>query len=182
MATAAGARALADAGADGVKAGIGPGSICTTRIVSGVGVPQMTAIASAVKGLEGTGIPVIADGGIRYSGDMTKALAGGAHAVMLGGLFAGLAESPGQTILYRGRTFKVYRGMGSFGAMMAGSADRYQQGDELEEANGKPGNGKLVPEGVEGRVPYKGAMAPFVFPISRRLASRDGIRGSAHVG
>ena len=178
VATAAGAKALADAGADGVKAGIGPGSICTTRIVSGVGVPQMTAIASAVKGLQGTGIPVIADGGIRYSGDMTKALAGGAHAVMLGGLFAGLEESPGQTILYRGRTFKVYRGMGSLGAMMAGSADRYQQGDEIDETNGKPGNGKLVPEGVEGRVPYKGAMAPFVFQLVGGLRAGMGYVGA----
>ena len=178
VATAAGAKALADAGADGIKAGIGPGSICTTRIVSGVGVPQMTAIASAVKGLQGTGIPVIADGGIRYSGDMTKALAGGAHAVMLGGLFAGLAESPGQTILYRGRTFKVYRGMGSLGAMMAGSADRYQQADELDEIDAKPGNGKLVPEGVEGRVPYKGAMAPFVFQLVGGLRAGMGYVGA----
>src|SRR5207248_10586349 len=143
IATAAGAKALADAGADAVKAGIGPGSICTTRIVSGVGVPQLSAIAEAARGLRGSGVPVIADGGIRYSGDITKALAAGAHSVMIGGLFAGLAESPGQTILYRGRTFKVYRGMGSLGAMVAGSADRYQQGGPAQPA----GNGKLVPEG-----------------------------------
>ncbi len=162
IATPDGARALADAGADAVKAGIGPGSICTTRIVSGVGVPQMSAIANAVKGLEGTGVPVIADGGIRFSGDITKALAGGAHAVMIGGLFAGLAESPGQLILYRGRSFKQYRGMGSMGAMMAGSADRYQQADGPKAT---PANGKLVPEGVEGRVPFKGHLAPFVYQL-----------------
>lgn len=164
IATPDGARALADAGADAVKAGIGPGSICTTRIVSGVGVPQMSAIANAVKGLEGTGVPVIADGGIRFSGDITKALAGGAHAVMIGGLFAGLAESPGQLILYRGRSFKQYRGMGSMGAMMAGSADRYQQGGDGPN-KAPPANGKLVPEGVEGRVPFKGHLAPFVYQL-----------------
>ncbi|MBM3982567.1 MAG: IMP dehydrogenase [Planctomycetes bacterium] len=167
VATADGARALADAGADGVKAGIGPGSICTTRIVSGVGVPQMSAISNVAKGLAGTGVPVIADGGIRYSGDITKALAAGASTVMIGGLFAGLAESPGQLILYRGRSFKQYRGMGSLGAMMAGSADRYQQ------SGGTPGGqqptatagGKLVPEGVEGRVAFKGQLAPFVYQL-----------------
>jgi IMP dehydrogenase len=158
VATVAGAKALAEAGADAVKVGIGPGSICTTRVVSGVGVPQMSAIANAVKALAGSGIPVIADGGIRYSGDITKALAAGAHCCMIGGLFAGLAESPGQTILYRGRSFKQYRGMGSLGAMNAGSADRYQQGSESRP-------GKLVPEGVEGRVPYKGPLAPFVFQM-----------------
>jgi IMP dehydrogenase len=162
VATAEGARALADAGADGVKCGIGPGSICTTRIVSGVGVPQMSAIANVVKGLAGTGIPVIADGGVRYSGDITKALAAGAHCVMIGGLFAGLAESPGQLILYRGRSFKQYRGMGSLGAMMAGSADRYHQGAGGGTA---PANGKLVPEGVEGRVPFKGHLSPFVYQL-----------------
>jgi IMP dehydrogenase len=172
VATEAGAKALADAGADGVKCGIGPGSICTTRIVSGVGVPQMSAIANAVKGLRGTGVPVIADGGIRYSGDITKALAAGAHAVMLGGLFAGLAESPGQMILYRGRSFKAYRGMGSLGAMQAGSADRYHQGGEAK------GNGKLVPEGVEGRVPYKGPLAPFVYQMVGGLRSGMGYVGA----
>lgn len=164
VATADGARALADAGADGVKCGIGPGSICTTRIVSGVGVPQMSAIANVVKGLAGTGIPVIADGGIRYSGDITKALAAGAHSVMIGGLFAGLAESPGQLILYRGRSFKQYRGMGSLGAMVAGSADRYQQGGGPGGA-AQPANGKLVPEGVEGRVPFKGHLSPYVYQL-----------------
>jgi IMP dehydrogenase/GMP reductase len=135
-------------------------SICTTRIVSGVGVPQLSAISNSVKGLQGTGVPVIADGGIRYSGDIAKALAAGAHSVMIGGLFAGLAESPGQTILFRGRSFKVYRGMGSLGAMMAGSADRYHQGGPAQ-----PANGKLVPEGVEGRVPYKGLLAPYVYQL-----------------
>ncbi len=164
VATTEGAKALADAGADGVKAGIGPGSICTTRIVSGVGVPQMSAIANVAKGLAGTGIPLIADGGIRYSGDITKALAAGAYSVMIGGLFAGLAESPGQLILYRGRSFKQYRGMGSLGAMMAGSADRYQQGSG-GAGSPVPANGKLVPEGVEGRVPFKGHLAPFVYQL-----------------
>ncbi len=175
VATAEGAKALADAGADAVKVGIGPGSICTTRIVSGVGVPQMTAIAAAARGLKGTGVPLISDGGVRYSGDITKALAAGAHAVMIGGLFAGLAESPGQTILYRGRTFKVYRGMGSLGAMMAGSADRYQQGDGKAAATK---GGKLVPEGVEGRVPYKGALAPFVFQLVGGLRAGMGYVGA----
>lgn len=171
VATAEGARALADAGVDAVKVGIGPGSICTTRIVSGVGVPQMSAIANAAAGLQGTGIPLIADGGLRYSGDITKALAAGAYSVMIGGLFAGLAESPGHMILYRGRSFKAYRGMGSLGAMMAGSADRYQQGD-------RPTNGKLVPEGVEGRVPYKGPLAPFVFQLVGGLRSGMGYVGA----
>ncbi len=178
VATQAGARALAEAGADGVKVGIGPGSICTTRVVTGVGVPQISAIAEAARGLEGTGIPIIADGGIRYSGDITKALAAGAHSVMIGGLFAGLAESPGQLILYRGRTYKQYRGMGSLGAMIAGSADRYQQGDvEARDAAGRPNNGKLVPEGVEGRVPYKGPLAPFVYQLVGGLKAGMGYCG-----
>src|SRR6185312_13414906 len=171
VATAEGARDLADAGVDAVKVGIGRGSICTTRIVSGVGVPQMSAIANAAKGLAGTGIPLIADGCIRYSGDITKALAGGAYAVMIGGLFAGLAESPGQTILYRGRTFKAYRGMGSLGAMMAGSADRYMQSGPTRT------NGKLVPEGVEGRVPYKGQLAPYVYQMVGGLRAGMGYCG-----
>jgi IMP dehydrogenase len=143
--TADGARALVEAGADAVKVGIGPGSICTTRIISGVGVPQLTAIAQAARGVAGQDVPIIADGGIRYSGDITKAIAAGAHGVMLGSLLAGLAESPGQLILYKGRSFKTYRGMGSLGAMMSGSSDRYRQGGSGD---------KLVPEGVEGRVPY----------------------------
>lgn len=177
VATVEGAKALADAGADAVKVGIGPGSICTTRIVSGVGVPQMSAIANAVKGLAGSGVPLIADGGIRYSGDITKALAAGAYTCMIGGLFAGLAESPGQTILYRGRTFKVYRGMGSLGAMVAGSADRYQQSGAVSGPPGKGGNGKLVPEGVEGRVPFKGQLANFVYQLVGGLRAGMGYCG-----
>jgi IMP dehydrogenase len=176
VATAEGARALVEAGADGVKVGIGPGSICTTRIVTGVGVPQITAIANAAKGLEGSGVPLIADGGIRYSGDITKALAAGAYCTMIGGLFAGLAESPGQLILYRGRSFKQYRGMGSLGAMMAGSADRYQQGGSRHDPS-RPDNGKLVPEGVEGRVPYKGHLAPFVYQLVGGLKAGMGYCG-----
>ncbi len=155
VATAEGARALVKAGADAVKCGIGPGSICTTRIVSGVGVPQVTAIYQAALGVGDSGAPIIADGGIRYSGDVAKALAAGAHCVMLGSLLAGLAESPGETIIYKGRSFKTYRGMGSIGAMMAGSKDRYRQDGG--------GRDKLVPEGVEGRPPFKGPLAPFVF-------------------
>lgn len=174
VATIEGARALAEAGADCVKAGIGPGSICTTRIVSGVGVPQMSAIANVARGLAGTGVPLIADGGVRYSGDITKALAGGAYSVMIGGLFAGLAESPGQLILYRGRSFKQYRGMGSLGAMVAGSADRYQQS---AASQAQPTNGKLVPEGVEGRVPYKGHLAPFVYQLVGGLRAGMGYCG-----
>jgi IMP dehydrogenase len=180
VATTEGAKALADAGADAVKAGIGPGSICTTRIVSGVGVPQMSAIENVAKALAGSGVPLIADGGIRYSGDITKALAGGAFSVMIGGLFAGLAESPGQTILYRGRTFKVYRGMGSLGAMVAGSADRYQQASGSQAA--RIGNGKLVPEGVEGRVPYKGQLAPFVYQMVGGLRAGMGYCGCKTLG
>lgn len=169
VATEEGARALVDAGADAVKVGIGPGSICTTRVVSGVGVPQVTAIARAAQGVAGA-VPLVADGGIRYSGDMTKAVAAGAHAVMIGGLFAGLAESPGQTIIYKGRSFKVYRGMGSLGAMMAGSRDRYQQRETT--------NNKLVPEGVEGRVPYKGPLAPFVVQLVGGLKAGMGYCGT----
>jgi IMP dehydrogenase len=135
----------------------------------------MSAISNVAKGLAGTGVPLIADGGIRYSGDITKALAGGAYAVMIGGLFAGLDESPGQTILYRGRSFKQYRGMGSLGAMMAGSADRYQQSKDA--GSGPPGNGKLVPEGVEGRVPYKGHLAPFVYQLVGGLRAGMGYCG-----
>src|SRR5208282_4000067 len=173
VATAEGARALVEAGADAIKVGIGPGSICTTRVISGVGVPQITAIANAHKGVAGAGVPLIADGGIRYSGDMVKALAAGAHCVMLGGLFAGLAESPGQTIIYKGRSFKTYRGMGSMGAMMAGSGDRYRQG------NGT--SGKLVPEGVEGRVPYKGQLAPFVYQLVGGLRAGMGYCGTRNI-
>ncbi len=172
VATAEGARALADAGADAVKVGIGAGAICTTRIISGVGVPQITAVHHAVQGLAGR-LPVIADGGIRYSGDITKAIAAGAHSVMLGGLLAGLAESPGQTIIYKGRSFKVYRGMGSLGALVAGSKDRYRQSESTGD--------KLVPEGVEGRVPYKGPLAPFVYQLVGGLRAGMGYCGTRNI-
>ena len=172
VATAEGARALVKAGADAVKVGIGPGSICTTRIISGVGVPQVTAIYEAVRGADGA-VPIIADGGIRYSGDVAKALAAGGHSVMLGSLLAGLAESPGQTIIYKGRSFKTYRGMGSIGAMMAGSKDRYRQDGG--------GRDKLVPEGVEGRVPYKGPLAPFVFQLVGGLRAGMGYCGARNI-
>jgi len=152
VATAAGAKALADAGADGVKVGVGPGSICTTRVVAGVGVPQLYAIVEAAKGLEGTGVPIIGDGGIRYSGDIVKALAGGANTIMAGSLFAGVEEAPGETVIFDGRKFKIYRGMGSLGAMKKGSKDRYFQDVEDDIK-------KLVPEGIEGRVPFKGNVA-----------------------
>jgi IMP dehydrogenase len=174
VATADGARDLIKAGADAIKAGIGPGSICTTRIVSGVGVPQITAIAHVAQGVAGTSVPVIADGGIRYSGDISKALAAGAHCVMLGGLLAGLAESPGQMIIYKGRSFKTYRGMGSLGAMVSGSGDRYRQ-----ESNGA--SSKLVPEGVEGRVPYKGPLAPFVYQMVGGLRAGMGYCGTRNI-
>jgi IMP dehydrogenase len=171
VATMAGAKALVDAGADAIKVGIGPGSICTTRVISGVGVPQITAIMEAAKGVLGNEVPLIADGGIRYSGDMTKAIAAGAHAVMIGGLFAGLTESPGQMIIYKGRSFKVYRGMGSLGAMMAGSGDRYAQAKSTD-------TGKLVPEGVEGRVPYKGPLGAFVYQLAGGLRAGMGYCGT----
>ncbi|HEV3081961.1 MAG TPA: IMP dehydrogenase [Gemmataceae bacterium] len=173
VATAEGAEALVDAGADAIKVGIGPGSICTSRVISGVGVPQITAIYQAAQGTGDSGVPLIADGGIRYSGDITKALAAGAHAVMLGSLLAWLAESPGQTIIYKGRSFKMYRGMGSIGAMEAGSGDRYQQ------SNGN--RSKLVPEGVEGRVPYKGPLAPFVFQLIGGLRAGMGYCGCRNI-
>jgi IMP dehydrogenase len=176
VATAEGAKALVKAGADAIKAGIGPGSICTTRIISGVGVPQITAVHHVAQGVAGSGVPVIADGGIRYSGDITKALAAGAHCVMLGGLLAGLAESPGQMIIYKGRSFKTYRGMGSLGAMMSGSGDRYRQ-QQQPASNG----GKLVPEGVEGRVPYKGHLAPFVYQLVGGLRAGMGYCGTRNI-
>jgi len=171
VATYEGAKALIDAGVDAVKVGIGPGSICTTRIVSGVGVPQVTAVQRAVEAAKDSGTPIIADGGIRYSGDLTKAIAAGAHVVMLGGLLAGLEESPGQTILYHGRTFKSYRGMGSLGAMVKGSSDRYRQ-------SAKQAPGKLVPEGVEGRVPFKGPLGPFVYQLVGGLRAGMGYCGT----
>jgi IMP dehydrogenase len=158
IATAEAAKALVDAGADGVKVGIGPGSICTTRIVAGVGVPQFTAVCDVARALAGSGVPVIADGGVRFSGDIVKALAGGASSVMLGSLFAGLDESPGEKIIYKGRTFKAVRGMGSLGAMVDGGKERYRQGDVTDP-------GKLVPEGIEGMVPYKGELSAFVYQL-----------------
>ena len=172
VATREGCKALIDAGADAVKVGIGPGSICTTRVISGVGVPQVTAIHEASKTAKASGTPIIADGGIRYSGDITKAIAAGAHAVMIGGLFAGVAESPGTTILYQGRTFKAYRGMGSLGAMVKGSSERYRQ------AGNEQGSGKLVPEGVEGRVPFKGALSDFVYQLVGGLRAGMGYVGA----
>ena len=174
VATLEGAKALVDAGADAVKVGIGPGSICTTRMISGVGVPQITAINQVAIGLKVLGVPVIGDGGIRYSGDITKAIAAGANCVMLGSLLAGLAESPGQIILYKGRSFKTYRGMGSQGAMMAGSKDRYQQ-------SGESSIDKLVPEGVEGRVPYKGPLAPFIYQLVGGLRAGMGYCGTKDI-
>jgi IMP dehydrogenase len=173
VATAEGARDLIALGIDGLKVGIGPGSICTTRVVTGVGVPQITAILESARAAEGTGVPVIADGGIKFSGDITKAIAAGASAVMIGGLFAGTEESPGETILYQGRTFKSYRGMGSLGAMEAGSADRYaQEGAE---------RGKSVPEGIEGQVSYKGPLSGLVEQLVGGLRSGMGYCGAANL-
>jgi IMP dehydrogenase len=172
VATREGCKDLIAAGADAVKVGIGPGSICTTRVISGVGVPQVTAIYEAAQTAKASGTPIIADGGIRFSGDMTKAIAAGAHCVMIGGLFAGLAESPGKTILYQGRTFKAYRGMGSLGAMVKGSSERYRQSDSTG------GTGKLVPEGVEGRVPFKGPLSDFVYQLVGGLRAGMGYCGT----
>jgi IMP dehydrogenase len=178
IATGAAALALAEAGADAVKVGIGPGSICTTRIVAGVGVPQITAIDSVATALKGTGVPLIADGGIRFSGDIAKAMAAGASAVMMGGMFAGTEEAPGEVILYQGRSYKSYRGMGSIGAMKAGSADRYfQESDETTNPNAD----KLVPEGIEGRVPYKGSMVNIIFQMAGGLRAAMGYCGCTSV-
>jgi IMP dehydrogenase len=174
VATAEAARALAEAGVDGVKVGIGPGSICTTRVVAGVGVPQLTAVMDVVGALRGHQLPVIADGGIRFSGDIVKALAAGASCVMLGSLFAGLEESPGETILYKGRSFKAVRGMGSLGAMMKGSKERYRQAD-VSEAD------KLVPEGIEGMVPYKGRLSAFTYQLVGGVRSGMGYLGAATI-
>jgi IMP dehydrogenase len=176
IATAAGAKALADHGADAVKVGIGPGSICTTRIVAGVGVPQVSAIQFAIEGAAGAGIPVIADGGIRYSGDVAKAIAAGASSVMLGSLFAGTEEAPGDIELYQGRSYKSYRGMGSLGAMQEGSSDRYFQDSEGEGASEK-----LVPEGIEGRVPYKGALSSVIHQLMGGLRAAMGYCGCATI-
>ena len=172
VATAEGCRDLVRAGADAVKVGIGPGSICTTRVISGIGVPQITAIYNVARAAAGSSTSVIADGGIRYSGDITKALAAGAHLVMLGGLLAGLDESPGERVLYQGRTYKAYRGMGSLGAMVQGSSERYRQ--TVDSAS----NGKLVPEGVEGRVPYKGSLSPFLYQLVGGLRAGMGYCGT----
>lgn len=174
VATGAGAKALADAGADGVKVGVGPGSICTTRVVAGVGVPQLSAIFEASSALKGTGVPVIGDGGIRYTGDIAKALAAGAETIMAGSLFAGVEEAPGETIIYEGRKFKVYRGMGSLGAMQQGSKDRYFQ-DVEEDIK------KLVPEGIEGRVPYKGNLAEVMVQYLGGLRAGMGYCGASTI-
>jgi IMP dehydrogenase len=177
IATGNAAKALADVGADAVKVGIGPGSICTTRIVAGVGVPQITAIANVAEALAGTGVPLIADGGVRYSGDIAKALAAGASSVMMGGMFAGTEEAPGEVILYQGRSYKSYRGMGSIGAMQQGSADRYFQ----ESSTGNPNADKLVPEGIEGRVPYKGSVVAIIFQLAGGVRAAMGYCGCGSI-
>ena len=178
IATAAAATALVEAGADAVKVGIGPGSICTTRIVAGVGVPQVTAIENVANALRGSGVPLVADGGIRYSGDIAKAIAAGAASVMMGSMFAGTEEAPGEVILYQGRSYKSYRGMGSIAAMKAGSADRYfQEGDEALNPNAD----KLVPEGVEGRVPYKGSLVAIIHQMAGGLRASMGYCGCATI-
>jgi IMP dehydrogenase len=171
IATADGAKALIDAGADSIKVGIGPGSICTTRIIAGVGVPQLTAIMDAVGVAGASGIPVIADGGIKYSGDLAKALAAGANCVMIGSLLAGTDETPGEVFLYQGRSYKTYRGMGSVGAMARGSADRYFQQDIKDSL-------KLVPEGIEGQVPYKGPASTVLHQLSGGLRAAMGYVGA----
>jgi IMP dehydrogenase len=173
VATAEGARAIADRGADAVKVGVGPGSICTTRVVTGVGVPQLTAVMEAVRGVEGR-VPIVADGGIRYSGDIVKALAAGAQSVMMGSMFAGTEESPGEAFLLEGRRFKIVRGMGSLSAMEEGSADRYFQDPEV-------GSQKLVPEGIEARVPYKGPLSDTIFQLVGGLRSGMGYCGAANL-
>jgi len=173
VATADAAVALAKAGADGIKVGIGPGSICTTRVVAGVGVPQVTAIADCARALEKHNVRVIADGGIKYSGDVTKAIAAGAHSVMIGSLFAGTDEAPGEIILYQGRSYKVYRGMGSVGAMRAGSRDRYFQVETTDT--------KLVPEGIEGRVPYRGSLSQSLYQLIGGLRAGMGYCGCHNI-
>ncbi|MBK7337954.1 MAG: IMP dehydrogenase [Saprospirales bacterium] len=174
IATGEGAKALVDAGVDGVKVGVGPGSICTTRIVAGVGVPQLSAIYNAARALRGSGVPVIGDGGIRFTGDIAKAIAAGADTIMAGGLFAGVEEAPGETIILEGRKFKVYRGMGSLGAMELGSKDRYFQDveDDLK---------KLVPEGIEGRVPFKGTLAEVMVQYIGGLRASMGYCGAGTI-
>jgi IMP dehydrogenase len=189
VATFEGACELLRAGADGIKVGIGPGSICTTRVVTGAGVPQITAIAEAARAARDAQVPIIADGGIKYSGDITKALAAGASVVMIGSLFAGTEESPGETILYQGRSFKQYRGMGSLAAMAAGSSERYMQSADDEASPALSGNGemdgnrlgKLVPEGIEGRVPYRGTLAAMVYQLVGGLRSGMGYCGCGSI-
>ena len=176
VATAAGARALADHGADAVKVGIGPGSICTTRIVAGVGVPQISAVLNTLEGIAKLDIPIIADGGIRYSGDIAKAIAAGASCVMLGSLFAGTEEAPGEIELFQGRSYKIYRGMGSLGAMQQGSSDRY-----FQDAEGDDAAEKLVPEGIEGRVPYKGALSAVIHQLMGGVRAAMGYCGCATI-
>ncbi|ESJ12456.1 MULTISPECIES: IMP dehydrogenase [Cupriavidus] len=175
IATGEAARALVEHGADGVKVGIGPGSICTTRIVAGVGVPQITAVSNVAEALAGTGVPLIADGGVRYSGDIAKALAAGAHTVMMGGMFSGTEEAPGEVFLYQGRSFKSYRGMGSVGAMKDGAADRYFQEDNTANVD------KLVPEGIEGRVPYKGSVMAIIHQLTGGVRASMGYCGSSSI-
>ena len=175
MATGAGAKALADHGADCVKVGVGPGSICTTRIVTGVGMPQITAVAEAAKALAAMDIPCIADGGIRYSGDVAKAIAAGASSVMMGSMFAGTDEAPGEIELYQGRSYKSYRGMGSLGAMQKGSSDRYFQ-ENISNAD------KLVPEGIEGRVPYKGSVTAIITQLMGGVRASMGLVGATTIG
>jgi len=174
IATAQAAKALLDAGADGVKVGIGPGSICTTRIVAGVGVPQISAISDVASALEGTGVPLIADGGIRFSGDIAKAIAAGASSVMMGSMFAGTEEAPGEVVLFQGRSYKSYRGMGSLGAMADGSADRYFQ-------DASSNTDKYVPEGIEGRVPYKGSVLAIIYQLVGGLRASMGYCGCASI-
>jgi IMP dehydrogenase len=173
IATAAAAKALIDIGVDAVKVGIGPGSICTTRVVAGVGMPQITAIQQVSKVTQAAGIPLVADGGIKFSGDLPKAIAAGADIIMIGSLFAGTEESPGETILYQGRTYKSYRGMGSLGAMKQGSKDRYFQGDEQDV--------KLVPEGIEGRVPFRGPLSDNIHQLIGGLRSGMGYTGCSTI-
>jgi IMP dehydrogenase len=174
IATTDAAKALVDHGADGVKVGIGPGSICTTRIVAGVGVPQITAVQNVHAALDAIGVPLIADGGIRYSGDVAKAIAAGANCVMMGSMFAGTEEAPGEIVLYQGRSYKLYRGMGSIGAMQDGAADRYFQ-DPANNAD------KLVPEGIEGRVPYKGSVLSILYQMVGGLRASMGYCGCATI-
>jgi len=174
IATAQAARDLLEAGADGVKVGIGPGSICTTRIVAGVGVPQITAISDVSDALKGTGVPLVADGGVRFSGDIAKAIAAGASSVMMGSMFAGTEEAPGEVVLFQGRSYKSYRGMGSLGAMADGSADRYFQ-DPSNNAD------KYVPEGIEGRVAYKGSVLAIIYQLVGGLRASMGYCGCATI-